>query len=140
MARAILGCGCLLLFLVPSPTWAQPTLPEEYIGDWVCQTFTPGYNILPPHADTSQPQSGRITTPATVQILKFALKTDGTYATANANGRFAFNAATNVIAWLDGPHQSQFSDAQLGQRDNGAPKLEFLANKRRYGCFNTKRR
>jgi hypothetical protein len=140
MARAIL-CGCyLLLFLAPSPTRAQPTVPEEYLGDWVCQTFTPGYNILPPHADTSQPQSGRITTPSTVQILKFALKTDGTYATANASGRFAFNAATKVISWLDGPHQGQFSDAQLGKRDNGAPKMEFVTNKRRYGCFNAQRR
>ena len=138
--RFVIRVSLLLLFLVPSRASAQRNLPEEYVGDWVCQTFTPGYNILPPHADTSQPNSGRITTPSTVQILKFAVRTDGTYATANANGRYAFNASTNQIAWLDGPHHSVYSDAQLGRRDNGAPKMEITVNKRRYGCFNAKRR
>jgi len=134
-------CVCLtLLLVIPLSTWAQGTLPVEYIGDWVCQTFTPGYNILPPHADTSQPQSGRITTPSTVQILKFALRADGTYATANSSGHYAFNGSTNAIAWVDGPHHAAYSDAQLGRRDNGAPKMEITANKRRYGCFNAKRR
>jgi hypothetical protein len=54
-------------------------VPDEYVGDWVCQTFTPGYNLVPPHADLSQPLTNSVTTPATVQILKFSVRADGTY-------------------------------------------------------------
>src|SRR5262245_494175 len=28
-------------------------VPEQYAGNWVCQTFMPGYNILLPNADMS---------------------------------------------------------------------------------------
>jgi hypothetical protein len=110
-------------------------VPTEYAGDWICQTFMPGYSIVPPHADLSQPQTNRATTPATVSILRFSVKTDGTYVAAAATGRYAFNAATKAITWVDGPHQSVLTQTQLGRRDNGAPKMEFLSNQRRYGCY-----
>ena len=116
------------------------SVPTEYVGDWVCQTFAPGYSIVPPHADLSQPQTNRITTPATVQILKFSVRADGTYSTANANGRYSFNQATGAVTWIDGPHHETMTQTQLGKRDNGAPKMEFISGKRRYGCFSTQRR
>ena len=49
---------CALVVLTLSCAFVQTTqaqdaerVPDEYVGDWVCQTFTPGYNIVPPHAD-----------------------------------------------------------------------------------------
>jgi hypothetical protein len=115
-------------------------VPDEYSGDWVCQTFQPGYSIVPPNADLSQPQTNRVTTPATVQILKFSLRSDGTYSAPAATGRYEFDVATKTLTWLDGPHQSALTQTQLGRRDNGAPKMEFVSNKRRYGCFIAKPR
>jgi hypothetical protein len=115
-------------------------VPDEYVGDWVCQTFTPGYNLVPPHADLSQPLTNSVTTPATVQILKFSVRADGTYSTPNATGRYSFNQATGAVTWIDGPHRTALTQTQLGKRDNGAPKMEFVTGKRRYGCFSTQRR
>ena len=126
----------LLTALATNADAQNPTgVPTEYAGDWICQTFMPGYSIVPPHADLSQPQTNRATTPATVTILKFSVRTDGTYVMAADTGRYAFDAATKAITWVDGPHQSALTQTQLGRRDNGAPKMEFLANKRRYGCY-----
>jgi hypothetical protein len=127
--------------LEPIPRAHDATgVPGDYVGDWVCQTFTPGYNLVPPHADLSQPQTNRVTTPATVQILKFSVRADGTYSTPNATGRYSFDQATGAVTWLDGPHQSTLTQTKLGKRDNGAPKMEFVAGKRRYGCFSPQRR
>jgi hypothetical protein len=143
MVKHLFACVVLVLsFAFVQTTRAQDAqpVPDEYVGDWVCQTFTPGYNIVPPHADLSQPQTNRATTPATVQILKFSVRADGTYSTPNATGRYSFNQATGAVTWIDGPHQSTLTQTQLGKCDNGAPKMEFLSGKRRYGCFSTRRR
>jgi hypothetical protein len=132
---AVIVLVLLLAFATSALAQGTTAVPAEYAGDWICQTFMPGYSIVPPHADLSQPQTNRATTPATVNILRFSVKTDGTYVVAAAAGRYAFNAATNAITWLDGPHQNVLTQTQLGRRDNGAPKMEFLSNKRRYGCY-----
>jgi hypothetical protein len=110
-------------------------IPPEYAGDWICQTALPGYSVRPPHADPSQPLTDKLTTPPLVQILKFSLSANGTYESTGSKGRYAFDAATNSITWLDGPHAPTFSKTQIGRRDNGAPKMSFVANKRYYGCF-----
>jgi hypothetical protein len=100
----------------------------------------PGYNVRPPHADPSRPLTDKLTTPPSVQILKFSLSTDGTYESVGTKGRYAFDAATNAITWIDGSHATGFSKTQLGRRDNGAPKMGFVLNKRYYGCFKPARR
>jgi hypothetical protein len=110
-------------------------VPEVYAGNWICQSAVPGYNVRPWHADPSQPLTGNLTTPPSVQILKFALRTDGTYESARGNGHYAFDRATNTIDWLDGPHQREFSKTQLGRRDDGAAKIGLTLNNRYYGCF-----
>ncbi len=110
-------------------------VPDEYAGNWVCQTSMPGYNIFPPDADQSQPQAGKMTTPPTVAILKLSLSTDATYQASNAKGHYSFDAATKSITWLDGPHQKTITKTQLGNRKDGAPKIGFILNKRYYGCF-----
>jgi hypothetical protein len=110
-------------------------VPKEYTGDWVCQTFAPGYNLLLPHADLSQPQTNTVTTPSTVRIMKFSMRSDGTYTSPAAQGHYSFDPSTRGIAWLDGPHQTTMSQTQIGRRDNGAPKMEFLFDKRRFGCY-----
>src|SRR5262245_57174972 len=69
-------------------------VPEQYAGNWVCQTFQPGYNILRPHADPSRPQTDKISTPSTVAVLKFSVKMDGTYETPSAKGHYSFNSVT----------------------------------------------
>jgi hypothetical protein len=113
-------------------------VPEQYAGNWVCQTFMPGYNILLPSADMSQPQTNKTTTPSTVVVLKFSLGTDGVYEASKAKGHYSFDSATKGITWLDGPHQKTFTKTQLGKRDNGAPSMGFVLNKRYYGCFKPK--
>ena len=115
-------------------------VPEQYAGNWVCQTFMPGYNILMPGADMSQPQTNTTRTPSTVAVLKFSLRTDGVYEASNAKGRYSFDSATKAITWLDGPHQKTFTKTEIGKRENGAPKMGFVLNKRYYGCFISKSR
>jgi len=110
-------------------------IPEQYAGNWVCQTSQPGYDIVRPHADLSQPQTNRMSTPSTVMIMKFVLKADGTYEASNTKGHYSFDSATNAITWLDGPHQKVITKTQIGKRENGAPKIEFVLNDRYYGCF-----
>jgi hypothetical protein len=41
---------------------AQTGVPGRYAGNWVCQTVMPGYNILLPGADPSQPLTNKSTT------------------------------------------------------------------------------
>ena len=115
-------------------------VPEQYAGNWVCQTYVPGYNILLPNADMAQPQTSKTTTPSTVAVLKFSLRTDGVYEASNAKGHYSFDPATKAITWLDGPHQKTFTKTQIGKRENGAPKMGFVLNKRYYGCFMPKPR
>jgi hypothetical protein len=115
-------------------------VPEQYAGNWVCQTFMPGYNILLPNADMSQPQTNKTSTPSTVAVLKFSLRTDGVYEASNAKGHYSFDSATKAITWLDGPHQKTITKTQIGKRENGAPKMGFVLNKRYYGCFMSKPR
>jgi hypothetical protein len=110
-------------------------VPSEYLGDWICQSVIPGYDLRPPHADTSQPLTNRMTTAPSVQILKFSLLPDGKYESSDAKGRYAFDSATNEINWLDGSHASTFSKTEIGRRDDGALKMGLLFNKRYYGCF-----
>ena len=118
----------------------RPTgVPEQYAGNWVCQTSQPGYNITPPHADPSQPLTNKITTTTPVMVLKLSLNADGTYETANSKGHYTFDSTTKGISWLDGPHKSTMTKTQIGKRDNGAPKMGFVFNKRYYGCFMPKR-
>jgi len=115
-------------------------VPEQYAGNWVCQTYMPGYNILLPNADMSQPQTNKTTTPSTVAVLKLSLRTDGVYEASNAKGHYSFDPATKAITWLDGPHQKSVTKTQIGKRENGAPKMGFVLNKRYYGCFLSKPR
>jgi len=115
-------------------------VPEQYAGNWVCQTYMPGYNILLPNADMSQPQTNKASAPSTVAVLKFSLKTDGVYEASNAKGHYSFDPATKAITWLDGPHQKSITKIQIGKRENGAPKMGFVLNKRYYGCFMSKPR
>jgi hypothetical protein len=115
-------------------------VPEQYAGNWVCQTYMPGYNILLPNADMSQPQTNKTSTPGTVAVLKISLRTDGVYEASNAKGHYSFDPATKAITWLDGPHQKSITKTQIGKRDNGAPKMGFVLNKRYYGCFMSKPR
>jgi len=107
-------------------------VPEQYAGNWVCQTFQPGYNILLPNQTTNT------TTPSTVMVLKFSLKTDGVYEASGSKGHYSFDSATKGITWLDGPHQKTITKTQVGKRKNGEPSLEFIMNKRYYGCFKPK--
>jgi hypothetical protein len=115
-------------------------VPEQYAGNWVCQTYMPGYNILLPNADMSQPQTNKTTTPSTVAVLKFSLRADGAYEAPNAKGHYSFDQATKAITWLDGPYQKSITKTQIGRRENGAPKMGFVLNKRYYGCFMSKPR
>jgi hypothetical protein len=115
-------------------------VPEQYAGNWVCQTYQPGYNVLRPHADLSQPHTDTMRTPSTVLVLKFSLRTDGTYEASNTKGHYSFDSATKAIIWLDGPHQKTITKTQIGERENGASKIGFVLNKRYYGCFLSKPR
>ena len=120
-------------------TGQNRSVPETYAGAWVCQTAVAGYNIRPPHAEQSQPQTNTMSTPPTVAVRKFSLAVDGTYETAQGKGRYSYDAATQTLSWLDGPHQA-FTRTQLGKRDNGAPRIGFVADRRYYGCFLSTRR
>jgi hypothetical protein len=138
---SVMFCGaiCIAALAVQAQTTSttqQVTgVPSDYAGNWVCQTSTPGYNVRPPHADPSQPLTNQITTPPSVQIVKFRMRMDGTYEAAGTVGHYVFDRATNEIRWIDGPHQQAFSRTQLGRRDNGAARMGFVFNKRYYGCF-----
>jgi len=116
------------------------SVPEPFVGSWVCQTVTPGYNLLLPSSDPSQPLTNKATTPSTVIVQKFSLRTDGTYETPHASGRYSFDSAKNALAWLDGPLKETATQTQLGKRDDGAPKISFVQNRRYYGCFKPKPR
>jgi hypothetical protein len=104
-------------------------VPEPYVGSWVCQTFQPGYNLVMPHSATP------VTTPSTVIVQKFSLRPDGTYETANVRGHYAFDPATNTIAWLDGPHKEALTQTRLGKSKKGESSIGFTSNRRHYGCF-----
>jgi hypothetical protein len=80
-----------------------------------------------------------MTTPSTVAVLKLTLRPDGTYVAADGRGRFALDPSAKTIAWLDGPYRDALRKTQLGRRDNGAPTLGFVKDKRYYGCFKPKR-
>jgi hypothetical protein len=108
------------------------SVPEQYVGSWVCQTFRPGYNLFLPHS------TNIVTTPSTVIVQKFSLRADGTYETANAMGHYSFDPATNVIMWLDGPHKEALTQTRLGKRKNGEASVGFVLNRRHYGCFKSK--
>jgi hypothetical protein len=141
----LLGAGLGISLAVPSrgaaPAAGKTSAVEaEYTGDWVCQTFMPGYNIRPPSADASQPLTNHMTTPSTVVVLKLTLRTDGTYVTADGRGRYALDQAARTVTWLDGPHREALMKTQLGRRDNGAPTLGFVKDKRYYGCFKPERK
>jgi hypothetical protein len=117
-------------------TTKTPTgVPAPYAGKWVCQSVAPGYNIRPPHADLSQPATDKMTTPSTVSVIKFSLRTDGTYETPNTRGRYSFDPDTKAITWLDGLHQKTFAKTEIGKRPNGALKIGFTMQKRYWGCF-----
>lgn len=118
----------------PSMDKTPKGVPEQYAGRWICQSVAPGYNLRPPYADTSRPMTDKMTTPSTVAVIKFSLKTDGTYEAANAKGHYSFNPATKAITWLDGLHQKTFTKTQIGKRSNGAPKMGFTMLKRYWGC------
>jgi hypothetical protein len=140
----LLGAGLGIPPAVPSrgaePVAGRTSAVEvEYTGDWVCQTFRPGYNIRPPSADASQPLTNHMTTPSTVVVLKLSLRTDGTYVTVDGSGRYALDPAAKTITWLDGPYREALMKTQLGRRDNGAPTLAFVKDKRYYGCFKPER-
>jgi hypothetical protein len=115
-------------------------VPEQYAGNWVCQTYQPGYNLTRPHGDPSQPYTDKFSTSSTVAVLKFSLKSDGTYEASNSGGHYSFDSATKAITWLDGPHQNAITKTEIGNRENGAPKIGFVLNKRYYGCFMPKPR
>jgi hypothetical protein len=116
------------------------SVPEPFVGDWVCQSVAPGYNLLLPSSDPSQPQTNKATTPSMVIVQKFSLKADGTYATPSAVGHYAFDPAKSTVAWLDGPLKETATETKLGKRKDGAPSISFIQNKRYYGCFNPKPR
>lgn len=117
---------------------ASQSAPGPYIGNWVCQSVRPGYNLTLPHSDPSQPLTNKATTPATVIIQKFSLNPDGTYKTVQGAGRYHFDPATNRITWLDGPHKDALSKTEAGKRPDGASKISFTLNERYYGCYQPK--
>jgi hypothetical protein len=129
---------------VPQGTSARAgtmrSVPEPYVGNWVCQSIRPGYNLVLPSSDPSQPQTNRATTASTVVVQKFSLRADGTYQTANAAGHYSFDPATHTILWLDGPQKDTFTQTQLGKRDDGESKISLTLNRRYYGCFKPKSR
>jgi hypothetical protein len=115
-----------------SRTQGSSGVPARYAGNWVCQTFMPGYNLIVPGSDPTRP----VTTPSTVTILKFSVSTDGTYETsAAAKGHYSFDSRTKTLTWLDGPHETTMTKTELGERDNGEPTMGLTFNKRYYGCF-----
>lgn len=121
---------------VAEPQKQEPKgVPEPYAGKWICQTSMPGYNILLPSADPSQPQTNKTTTPPTVMLLKFSLKADGSYESADGKGHYSYNDTTKSITWLDGPHEKKMTKTQLSKRDNNAVKIGLVFNRRYYGCF-----
>ena len=135
----VLGTVLGALLVAPSEGAGPANVVKaEYAGDWLCQTFRPGYNIRPPSADSSQPLTNHATTPSTVVVLKLTLRPDGTYVAADGGGRFAVDPA-RTITWVDGPYRGALTNTQLGRRDNGAPKLGFVKDKRYYGCFKPER-
>jgi hypothetical protein len=131
----LLAAGLGILPAVPAQGAGPGAGTTEYTGDWVCQALRPGYNVRPPNADASQPLTNNMTTPSTVTVLKLTLRTDRTYVAADGGGRFALDPATKTITWLDGPYRDALTKTQLGRRDNGAPTLGFVKDKRYYGCF-----
>jgi hypothetical protein len=116
---------------------ATKGLPQEYTGQWVCQTAVPGQTMIHSTVNVNTgvlEQTTTTTTPGVVAV-KFNLKGDGTYEAPNARGHYSFDAATNGITWLDGLHQEKFSKTEIGKRANGAPSLHFIMLKRYWGCF-----
>ena len=140
---ASFGVGILAVVLTQQVASTDATakgVAKQYAGNWVCQTAVSGYNVLPYGADMSQPMTNRLTTPPSVAVLKFSLRTDGTYEAPNAKGRYSLDPATKAITWLDGPYRQAMTKTKAGQRDNGAPSLGFVMNNRYYGCFMPERR
>jgi hypothetical protein len=120
----------------PQATTAQGGItrgvPEQYVGSWVCQSIMPGYNLMLPNSPTM------VTTPSTVIVQKFSLQGDGTYQTPSAKGHYSFDPASSAIAWLDGPHKEALTKTRLGKSKKGEASVDFIANKRYYGCFQPK--
>ncbi len=83
----------------------------------------------------AQPLTNKSTTPSTVAVLKFSSRTDGTYETAAAKGHYSFDPKTKTLTWLDGPHERTLTKTELGDRENGAPKIGLVLNGQSYGCF-----
>jgi hypothetical protein len=132
---SLLIVGLLLGAEIGTPPAVPAQDAGRYAGDWVCQTFTPGYNIRPPSADASQPLTNHMTTPSTVAVLKLRLRADGSYQAADGAGRYALDLSAKTITWLDGPYRQALTKTQVGRRDNGEPTLAFVRDKRYYGCF-----
>ena len=145
--------GCMIcmicIVLLPSHATSAQTrvsgsvknataVPAEYVGNWVCQSAMPGYNLPAPVITGQAPSTGRMTTPPSVILIKFRLDEDGTYTAANAKGHYLFNPDGKTIDWLDGLHHQQFSQTKVSRRSNGAPALSLIANRRHYGCFQNK--
>lgn len=140
----VVGIAAGLSAVTGARTTAQQpgsqSAPGRYIGNWVCQSVRPGYNLLLPSSDPSQPLTNKATTPATAIIQKFSLNPDGTYETAKGVGRYRFDPATDRIVWLDGPHKGTLSKTEAGKRPDGASKISFTLNERYYGCYQPKPR
>ncbi|HKE83668.1 MAG TPA: hypothetical protein VKB50_07940 [Vicinamibacterales bacterium] len=119
----------------------QPrAVPQQYVGSWVCQTTRPGYNLLLPSSDPSQPLTNKATTAATVVVQKLALKGDGTYEADSGSGHYAYDPAAKSITWLDGPHRGALTKTEVGtRRSDGAPSISFVLKQSYYGCFQPKR-
>lgn len=114
-------------------------VPQQYVGSWVCQTTRPGYNLLLPSSDPSQPLTNKATTAATVVVQKLSLKADGTYDADSGSGHYAYDPSAKTISWLDGPHRGLLTKTEVGTRTDGAPRIGFVLNQRYYGCFQPKR-
>jgi len=118
----------------------QPrAVPQQYVGSWVCQSTRPGYNLLLPSSDPSQPLTNKATTAATVIVQKLSLKGDGTYEADSGSGHYAYDPAAKSITWLNGPHRGALTKTEVGTRTDGAPRIGFVLNQRYYGCFQPKR-
>jgi len=130
-----LGTAVTMLGVAQVQKQEPKGVPELFAGNWICQTSMPGYNILLPSADPSQPQTNKATTPPTVMLLKFSLKKDGSYESADGKGHYSYNDTTKSITWLDGPNEKKMTKTELSKRDNNVPKIGLVFNKRYYGCF-----
>jgi hypothetical protein len=113
------------------------SLPEQYVGSWICRSVRPGYSLTLPNPN--QPMANR-TNPARMVEQRFSLLADRTYETPNATGHYSYDAAANTIRWLDGPHKETFTKTELKTRTDGAPSMSYVLDGRYYGCSKPKPR